>query len=159
MWTLQGITLKKYPAQLSLTAWINLIGAAQSAAFTVLIQHKPAAWSIAFNIDFWTIIYAVSRIWMNFKILIGSKSCFEVLYVKWQGVVCSGITIFVQLWCTEQKGPVFVTMFNPLGTVLAALQSYFLLGESLHMGRYNHRSFISTFRCPHTHTHMGLDVH
>ncbi|GMY06219.1 WAT1-related protein At4g08300-like isoform X5 [Fagus crenata] len=104
-----GITLKKYPAQLSLTAWINLIGAAQSAAFTVLIQHKPAAWSIAFNIDFWTIIYA--------------------------GVVCSGITIFVQLWCTEQKGPVFVTMFNPLGTVLAALQSYFLLGESLHMGR------------------------
>nr|POF09135.1 wat1-related protein [Quercus suber] len=39
----QAFTLKKYPAQLSLTAWINLIGGAQSAAFTVLIQHKPAS--------------------------------------------------------------------------------------------------------------------
>ena len=57
---MQAFTLKKYPAQLSLTAWINLIGGAQSAAFTVLIQHKPAAWSIAFNsIDFWSIVYAV----------------------------------------------------------------------------------------------------
>ena len=62
MWTMQAFTLKKYPAQLSLTAWINLIGGAQSAAFTVLIQHKPAAWSIAFNnIDFWSIVYAVIK--------------------------------------------------------------------------------------------------
>ncbi|XP_050251540.1 WAT1-related protein At4g08300-like isoform X4 [Quercus robur] len=133
----QAFTLKKYPAQLSLTAWINLIGGAQSAAFTVLIQHKPAAWSIAFNnIDFWSIVYAVikecERI-SNYYFV--SNDVLNVLYVKWQGVVCSGITIFIQLWCTEQRGPVFVTMFNPLGAVLTALQSYFLLGERLHMGR------------------------
>ena len=80
-----------------------------------------------------------------------SNDVLNVLYVKWQGVVCSGITIFIQLWCTEQRGPVFVTMFNPLGAVLTALQSYFLLGERLHMGRYNHQCYIH-FQEPHTHT-------
>ncbi|XP_050144782.1 WAT1-related protein At4g08300-like [Malus sylvestris] len=54
----QAITLKKYPAQLSLTAWIYCIGAAQSAVFTLIIQHKQAAWSIRYNNDFWSIIYA-----------------------------------------------------------------------------------------------------
>ncbi|PRQ25880.1 putative EamA domain-containing protein [Rosa chinensis] len=106
---MQGITLKKYPAQLSLTTWINCIGAAQSAVFTVIIQHKRAAWRITYNNDFWSIIYA--------------------------GVVCSGITIFIQLWCTKQKGPVFVTMFSPLATALVAILAYFILGEKLHIGR------------------------
>ncbi|KAG6662707.1 WAT1-related protein At4g08300-like [Carya illinoinensis] len=106
---MQGITLKKYPAQLSLTTWINFIGAAQSAVFTVIILHKPAAWSIAFDIDFWSIVYA--------------------------GVVCAGLATVTQLWCTKQKGPVFVTMFNPLGTLFVGLQEYFLLGKRLHTGR------------------------
>ncbi|XP_059433644.1 WAT1-related protein At4g08300-like [Corylus avellana] len=108
-YVMQGITMKKYPAPLSLTTWINFVGGAQSAVFTVLIQHKPAAWSIPFNIEFWNIVYA--------------------------GIVCSGLIIFVQLWCTVQKGPVFVTIFNPFGTVLVGLQAYFLLGERMHMGR------------------------
>nr|XP_011457992.1 PREDICTED: WAT1-related protein At1g44800-like isoform X1 [Fragaria vesca subsp. vesca] len=106
---MQGMTLKKYPAQLSLTTWINCIGAAQSAVFTVIIHPKQAAWRITYNNDFWSIIYA--------------------------GVVCSGITTFIQLWCTKQKGPVFVTMFSPLATVLVAILAYFILGEKLHVGR------------------------
>ncbi|TQD73433.1 hypothetical protein C1H46_041019 [Malus baccata] len=81
----------------------------QSAVFTVTIQHKRLAWSIRYNNDFWSIIYA--------------------------GVVCSGITVFIQLWCTKQKGPVFVTMFSPLATVLVAVTAYFILGERLHVGR------------------------
>lgn len=47
-----------------------------------------------------------------------------------------------------------MTMFNPLGAVLTALQSYFLLGERLYMGRYNHQCYIH-FQEPHTH--KGLD--
>ncbi|KAK9146424.1 hypothetical protein Sjap_006327 [Stephania japonica] len=35
---------------------------------------------------------------------------------------------------TKQKGPVFVTMFNPLGTVLVAILAYFVLGEKLYTG-------------------------
>lgn len=53
----------------------------------------------------------------------------------WQGAVCSGLKIFVQLWCTEKKGPVFVAMFDPVSTVFVALLAYFLLGERLYTGR------------------------
>ncbi|KAF8388217.1 hypothetical protein HHK36_026883 [Tetracentron sinense] len=104
----QAITLKKYPAQLSLTTWISFIGGAQSAVFTAFTQHKLEAWTIGFNIDFWSTIYA--------------------------GVVCSGLIIFIQLWCTKEKGPVFVTIFTPLSTILVAVLAYFVLGERMYMG-------------------------
>ncbi|PQP95339.1 WAT1-related protein [Prunus yedoensis var. nudiflora] len=103
-----AITLKRYPAQLSLTTWMSFIGAAQSAVFTVCIEHRRAAWTIGFNIDLWSILYA--------------------------GVVCSGLIRFIQLWCTEEKGPVFVTMFNPVSTILVAVLAYFILGERLYTG-------------------------
>ncbi|KAL8048148.1 hypothetical protein ABFX02_07G044700 [Erythranthe guttata] len=105
---MQAYTLKRYPAQLSLTTWMNFVGAAQSAVFTVIVQHKRAAWTIGFDIDLWSTLYG--------------------------GVVISGIVTFVQLWCTEAKGPVFVTMFNPLSTLLVAALAYFVLGEKLNVG-------------------------
>ncbi|KAI3871086.1 hypothetical protein MKX03_019828 [Papaver bracteatum] len=109
MWyIMQDITLKRYPAPLSLTTWMSFVGAAQSAVFTVIVHHKPKPWVIGFNIDLWAIIYS--------------------------GVVCSGLIVFIQLWCTEKKGPVFVTMFNPVSTVLVAVLAYFILGERLYVG-------------------------
>ncbi|KAH0691365.1 hypothetical protein KY289_018723 [Solanum tuberosum] len=105
---MQAYTLKRYPAQLSLTTWMSFVGAAQSAFYTVIVQHKRAAWTIGFNIDFWSTIYG--------------------------GIVISGLVGYIQLWCTEQKGPVFVTMFNPLSTILVALLAYFVFGEKLYMG-------------------------
>ncbi|XVF19613.1 hypothetical protein REPUB_Repub11eG0125800 [Reevesia pubescens] len=72
MWyILQAFTLKRYPAPLSLTTWMSFVGAAQSAVFTAIVEHKPAAWTIGFNIEFWATLYAV--------------------------VVCSGLAIFIQL--------------------------------------------------------------
>ncbi|XP_051127863.1 WAT1-related protein At4g08300-like [Andrographis paniculata] len=105
---MQAYTLKRYPAQLSLATWMNFIGAAQSAVFTVIVQHKQAEWTIGFNIDLWSTLYG--------------------------GVIISGIVTFIQLWCTEAKGPVFVTMFNPLSTLLVAVLSYFVLNEKLYVG-------------------------
>lgn len=54
-----------------------------------------------------------------------------------QGVVISGIVTYLQLWCMEARGPVFVTLFNPLSTLLVAVLSYFVLGEKLYIGRYD----------------------
>jgi hypothetical protein len=57
--------------------------------------------------------------------------CFE-----FQGIACSGFTFYVQLWCTQKKGPVFVTMFDPLAAIMAAMLAYFMFGENLYIGRY-----------------------
>lgn len=107
-YVMQAFTLKRYPAQLSLTTWMSFVGAAQSAVFTVIVEHHPPAWVIRSQIDLWSITYG--------------------------GVVCSGLIIFIQLWCTEEKGPVFVTMFNPLSTILVALLAYCVVGERLYTG-------------------------
>ncbi|KAL9271356.1 WAT1-related protein [Drosera capensis] len=109
MWyIMQAFTLKRYPAQISLTVWMSFIGAAQSAVFAAFVENKPAAWTIGFNIDMWSTIYG--------------------------GVICSGLIIFIQLWVTEEKGPVFVTMFNPLSSILVSVIAYFILGEKLYVG-------------------------
>ncbi|KAB5545096.1 hypothetical protein DKX38_013208 [Salix brachista] len=105
---MQAFTVKRYPAQLSLTTWMSFLGAVQSAVFSGIVHHKRAAWTIGFDIDFWSIVYG--------------------------GIVVSGLIIYVQLWCTEEKGPVFVTMFNPLSTILVAILAYFVLGEKLYLG-------------------------
>jgi hypothetical protein len=46
------------------------------------------------------------------------------------------LTVVIQLWCNKKKGPVFVTMFNPLLTVMVTTLAYFIFGENLHVGRY-----------------------
>ncbi|XP_039031373.1 WAT1-related protein At2g39510-like [Hibiscus syriacus] len=106
---LQAVALKKYPAQLSLTCWINCIGAVQSAVYAVFVEHRPTAWTIKmFSIQFWAVTYS--------------------------GIVCSDICIFLQLWCMKRKGPVFVTVFTPLSAVMVAFSAYFILGEKLQVG-------------------------
>ncbi|CAN6285659.1 unnamed protein product [Urochloa humidicola] len=105
---MQASSLKRYPAQLSLTAWMCTVGGIQSTIFTVFMQHKPEDWLIGFGLKFWCIVYS--------------------------GLACNGFTVFVQLWCTEKKGPVFVTMFNPLSTIMVAILAYFIFGENLYVG-------------------------
>jgi drug/metabolite transporter (DMT)-like permease len=57
--------------------------------------------------------------------------CFE-----FQGIACSGFTFYIQLWSTQKKGPVFVTMFDPLAGIMAAMLAYFMFGENIYIGRY-----------------------
>ncbi|KAH0745708.1 hypothetical protein KY285_007365 [Solanum tuberosum] len=47
---------------------------------------------------------------------------------------CITWSVWYIMQCTEQKGPVFVTVFNPLSTVLVAVVAYFVLGEKLYTG-------------------------
>jgi len=55
--------------------------------------------------------------------------------MKWQGIVVSGITYWMQVWVIEKKGPVFTAMFTPLALVITAIISAFLWKEKLYWGR------------------------
>lgn len=53
-----------------------------------------------------------------------------------QGIVIYGITIYVQTLVVRTKGPVFMTAFRPLATIVVAIMGLFILGEAIYLGRY-----------------------
>ncbi|KAL8103037.1 WAT1-related protein At2g39510-like [Apium graveolens] len=106
---LQAITLKEYPAELSLTALICGMGSLQGAILTLVVERGNfAIWSVHWDMKFITALYS--------------------------GVICSGVAYYVSGVIMQERGPVFVTAFNPLGMVLVAILSSFILSEQLDLG-------------------------
>ncbi|KAG8645079.1 hypothetical protein MANES_10G034600v8 [Manihot esculenta] len=107
---LQAITLKTYPAELSLTALICLMGTIEGSIFAVIMERgNPSAWSLHFD----------SRL----------------LAAVYSGVICSGVAYYVQGVIMKSKGPVFVTAFNPLSMVIVTILGSFVLSEIVYLGR------------------------
>ncbi|KAM5556286.1 WAT1-related protein [Rosa sericea] len=107
---LQAITLKVYPAELSLTAWICLMGALEGTVAALAFEwHNPAAWAIHLDSKLLAAVYG--------------------------GVICSGLTYYIQGMVMKERGPVFVTAFNPLSMVIVAILSSIALSEILYLGR------------------------
>ncbi|KAK4493382.1 hypothetical protein RD792_017721 [Penstemon davidsonii] len=107
---LQAITLKTYPAGLSLTSLICTFGALQGVALTLLLERgNTSIWSIGLDA--------------------------KLLAYAYGGIVSSGITYYVSGAIMKEKGPVFVTAFNPLNMVIVAVLSSFILAEQLDLGK------------------------
>lgn len=57
---MQAITLKSYPAELSLTALICFMGTLEGAIFAVAVErNNPAAWAIHFDSKLLAAVYSV----------------------------------------------------------------------------------------------------
>ncbi|KAK2987774.1 hypothetical protein RJ640_030664 [Escallonia rubra] len=107
---LQAITLKKYPAALSLTALICMMGAMEGTVLTLLVERgNTAIWSIHWDTKLLAALYG--------------------------GIICSGVSYYVTGLMMKAKGPVFVTAFNPLGMVIVAIMSSFIFAEQMDLGR------------------------
>ena len=52
-----------------------------------------------------------------------------------QGVFGSVFQVGVATWCLHQTGPVFVSMFKPLGIVISVVVGVVLLGDAFYLGR------------------------
>ncbi|XP_019173415.1 PREDICTED: WAT1-related protein At2g39510-like [Ipomoea nil] len=106
---LQAITLKSYPAGLSLTTLICTVGALQGSVVALVAERKNlAAWALNWDTKLLAMVYS--------------------------GVICSGVTYYLSGIIMKEKGPVFVTAFNPLGTIIAAIMGSFILAEHLDLG-------------------------
>jgi len=57
---MQAVTLRKYPAQLSLTALVCALGTLQSIAVTFVMEHKTSVWAIGWDMNLLAAAYAVS---------------------------------------------------------------------------------------------------
>ncbi|KAL7091966.1 hypothetical protein ACP275_12G136900 [Erythranthe tilingii] len=106
---LQVITLRAYPAELSLTAWICVLGAVEGGIVALIMEKDKLAWSLKWDI--------------------------KLLAVAYSGIICSGIAYYVQGVVLKERGPVFVTAFSPLSMVLVAVLSSFILSEQMYLGR------------------------
>nr|ACJ85203.1 unknown [Medicago truncatula] len=77
-------TLRKYSAQLSLTAIVCSLGTLQSIDVTFVMEHNPNAWCIGWDMN--------------------------LLAAAYVGIISSGLTHYVQGIVMQKKGPVFVRM-------------------------------------------------
>ncbi|KAL1290580.1 hypothetical protein AAHE18_20G139900 [Arachis hypogaea] len=106
---LQAITLRKYPAEMSLATWVCFIGAIQSSAVTAYMERdSPQVWILAPDSRLLACLYA--------------------------GVVTSAIQFYVQGLVIKTTGPVFVTAFNPLRMIIVTAFASILLSEKLYLG-------------------------
>ncbi|KAL2317790.1 hypothetical protein Fmac_031666 [Flemingia macrophylla] len=106
---LQAITLRKYPAEMSLATWVCFVGALQSTAVTIFMERNtPHVWAI--SLDSSLVAYAYS------------------------GIVTSAIQFYVQGMVIKTTGPVFVTAFNPLRMIIVTALACLVLKEKLHLG-------------------------
>jgi drug/metabolite transporter (DMT)-like permease len=105
---LQAITLRKYQAELSLTAIVCGLGTLQSIAVTFVMEHRQSVWTIGFDMNLLAAAYA--------------------------GIVSSSIAYYVQGKVMQKTGPSFVTAFNPLMMIIVAFMGSFLLAEQFYLG-------------------------
>ncbi|KAF5480426.1 hypothetical protein F2P56_001177 [Juglans regia] len=100
-----------YPAPITLTSLTCLSGTVLSTIMTGILDHKAASsWKLSWNITLLAPIY--------------------------NGVVIFGITVYVQTLAIRKKGPVFMTSFRPLATIIVAITGLLILGDALYMGRF-----------------------
>ncbi|KOM34553.1 hypothetical protein LR48_Vigan02g070300 [Vigna angularis] len=52
-----------------------------------------------------------------------------------QGIVCLGMAYYIQGVVMKDRGPVFVTTFNPFCMVIVAIMGSFFMEEQMHLGR------------------------
>lgn len=96
-----------YPDHLSLTAWMCLIAAVQSAMLTFIIEPDINAWKLT--------------------------SPFQ-LYCCFYAGLASAVTFFAQAWCIARRGALFSAMFNPLCTVIVTVFACIFMHEQLYTG-------------------------
>ncbi|KAI3959859.1 hypothetical protein MKW92_015194 [Papaver armeniacum] len=99
---------QSYPCYYSSTALVISMAAIQSTIFALCTSRDWTEWKLGWNVRLLSVIYS--------------------------GVVASGVMITLIAWCVKVRGPLFASVFSPLGLLLVALTGSVLLNEKLHLG-------------------------
>ncbi|KAL9998875.1 putative EamA domain-containing protein [Helianthus debilis subsp. tardiflorus] len=94
-----------------------MIDALEGSILAVVAEGANASiWSINWDAKLFAAIYSVRK---KFSLL---------------GIICSGCAYYISGVVMQERGPVFVTAFNPLGMVIIAILGSLILVEKLNMG-------------------------
>ncbi|KAF6141371.1 hypothetical protein GIB67_021187 [Kingdonia uniflora] len=104
---LQAATFKEYPSKMTVVLFSCFFGTLQCVVFSLIADRDPIAWRINPYIELAAILYSVR-------------------------CVCD---ICIHTWAQHKKGPIYVTIFRPLGIVIAVVMSVSFLGDTLYAGR------------------------
>ncbi|XP_065860985.1 WAT1-related protein At3g28050-like [Euphorbia lathyris] len=107
---IQAFILKKYHAELIVVFFYFFFVSILSAIASLVVERDPSAWSLKPNIRSVAVLYS--------------------------GVFGSAFQVGITSWCLRQTGPVFVSMFKPLGIVIAAAVGVIFLGDTLYLGSF-----------------------
>ncbi|XP_042495308.1 WAT1-related protein At1g68170-like [Macadamia integrifolia] len=105
---IQAKMSERYPCYLSSTALMCIMGSIQSVFYALCMERKWEEWRLGWNVRLWTVAYA--------------------------GILASALMFAMIAWGVRTKGPLFVSIFNPLVLVLVAIMGSLLLNEKLHVG-------------------------
>ncbi|WOK97691.1 WAT1-related protein [Canna indica] len=106
---LQSHTLKSYPAELSLSALICVMGTILGSAVAFFMERSIEPWIIGFDTRLVAAVYS--------------------------GIMCTGIAFYLQAVVMKERGPVFVTAFNPLVMIIVTVMGSIILAEEITLGR------------------------
>jgi drug/metabolite transporter (DMT)-like permease len=109
LFVLQTKALETYKShQLTLTTLVCFVGTLQAIVVTLVMEHKPSAWPIGWDMNLLAAAYA--------------------------GIVTSSISYYVQGLVIKKRGPVFATAFSPLMMIIVAIMGCFILAEKIFLG-------------------------
>lgn len=132
---LQAPVLKKYPAKLTLTSFTCFFGLIQFLVIALFVETDPNNWIIGSWEELFTILYAVILFFLCALHKISESNDWANKDRILQGIVASGLVVYLQTWCIYKGGPVFVAVFQPLQTLLVAAMAFVVLGDQLYSGR------------------------
>ncbi|KAF3435000.1 hypothetical protein FNV43_RR22087 [Rhamnella rubrinervis] len=99
---------ERYPCHYSSTALMSMMGSIQAIVFALCMERDWKQWKLGWNIRLLTVAYS--------------------------GIVGFGLMVTLISWCVHMRGPLFVSVFNPLMLVLVAIAGSLVLNEKLHLG-------------------------
>ncbi|CDP00196.1 unnamed protein product [Coffea canephora] len=101
-------TVEKYPQVMKIVSLYSLVGTLLSAILSVIIERDVDAWKLKLDM--------------------------ELLVIILTGIFGSVIRSSVHLWCMQKKGPLFASIFKPVGIPIASMFGCFLFADTFHYG-------------------------
>ncbi|KAL2613119.1 hypothetical protein R1flu_024811 [Riccia fluitans] len=105
---MQAPILKVCPTPLTITAFTYLFGSLQVGVLMMIVTGGKVDWSLTWGPQVLSVLYA--------------------------GIISSGINFSLQSWAIQKGGPLLVSLYTPVQTIIVAVLSVVLLGDSLYLG-------------------------